>query len=283
MSNLLVRLFGWRGALYHGNTTVLDRWRHLRSRLPRVRGTGERVLDVGCGTGAFTMGIASRGYEAVGLSWDERNQTTAMDRAKLSGLSSISFPICDARKLGSETNLASAFDIVVCFEVIEHIIDDRKLMRDIYGCLKPGGRLHLTTPNYYYRSSKFDMGPFQKTEEGWHVRRGYSEAMLRELCDDAGLVVEDVTHVSFMISQLVTRLQTRLGFGRLHLLGGPIHWLITLPLRIAAAALDPWLGRLLSSIFGWPGYAIALTAYKPRFGALQKSLYRTATDRQSAA
>ncbi len=149
MSDLLVKLFGWRGALHHGSTAVYDRWRHLRRRLPKTLPGSLHFLEVGCGTGAFTMGAASRGYDAVGLSWDERNQTVANRRAKLSGLKHIRFPIGDARALDAYADLQRAFDVVVCFEVVEHILDDRKLIRDLHACLKPGGRLFLTTPNHF--------------------------------------------------------------------------------------------------------------------------------------
>lgn len=267
MSDLLVRLFGWRGALVHGNTTVLDRWRFLKRHLPRARGTGEKILDVGCGTGAFTMGMARRGYTAVGLSWDTRNQAIAERRAKMSNVKSVSFPVCDVRQLDQHKEYIGAFDIAVCFENIEHILDDRKLLVDIHRCLKPGGRLYLTTPNYFYRSSRYDVGPFSATEDGWHVRRGYSPAMLKELCDAAGFEIEETEYVTFMLSQLVTRYQTWLGLGPLRPLGRPIHWFLVLPLRVIPWLFDAWLGRFLSVCLGWPGYCIAISAYKPRFQA----------------
>src|SRR5215831_5582861 len=88
--SLLVRLFGFPATLVHGDTLVLDRWRWLKRRLP-VTANGERLLDVGCGTGAFTIGAARRGYHALGLSWDERNQTTARQRADLCRCPSAEF------------------------------------------------------------------------------------------------------------------------------------------------------------------------------------------------
>lgn len=265
-SDTLFSLLGWRGGLHHGNCNVFDRWRFLVRRLPRTRGNGERVLDIGCGTGAFTMGIASRGYEAVGLSWDERNQAVAERRARIARATGVSFPIGDARWLDEYGDFAGAFDIVVCFETVEHIFDDRKLFRDIHRCLKPGGRLYLTTPNYHYRSSIHDMGPFSTTEDGWHVRRGYTPAMLEELCAVAGLEVEEIGYVTFFFSQVVTRIQTRLAHSRLGcLLRDAGQWPLTAPLRLIPPLLDPWLGRCMSRILGWPGYSITLAAYKPRF------------------
>src|SRR5213592_3760796 len=95
--SLLVQLFGWKAALIHGSPTVLDRWLWLKKRLPT--GRDQRLLDVGCGTGAFTIGASLRGYKALGLSWDERNQTTARERARMSNAPNATFEIVDIRKL----------------------------------------------------------------------------------------------------------------------------------------------------------------------------------------
>jgi 2-polyprenyl-3-methyl-5-hydroxy-6-metoxy-1,4-benzoquinol methylase len=239
-----------------------DRWRYLRRRLPRVRDTGERVLDVGCGSGAFTIGAASRGYEAVGLSWDERNQAVAQHRADLSKVRSVSFAIGDARELDKQEEFVGAFDIVICFETIEHVLNDGKLLRDLARCMKPGGRLYLTAPNYYYQPlAPEEMGPFQATEQGWHVRRGYSPAMLRELCAVAKLEVEEITYVTYFFSQLVIRMQLAITC----VIGVLAAWMATALFRILPPVLDGWLGRWLSHVVGWPGYSIALAAYKPRF------------------
>jgi 2-polyprenyl-3-methyl-5-hydroxy-6-metoxy-1,4-benzoquinol methylase len=69
--SLLVRIFGFRATVIHGDLLVLDRWLWLKKRLPFTR-NGEKLIDVGCGSGAFTIGAALRGYQAIGLSWDVR-------------------------------------------------------------------------------------------------------------------------------------------------------------------------------------------------------------------
>jgi 2-polyprenyl-3-methyl-5-hydroxy-6-metoxy-1,4-benzoquinol methylase len=209
------------------------------------------------------MGIARRGYEAVGLSWDERNQEVAAKRAAILGLNNVTFPIGDARHLDEHENFAARFDAVICFENIEHVIDDRKLFRDMFRCLKPGGRLYLTSPNYNYRPlSAEDMGPFSLVEDGSHVRRGYTPCMLRELCQEVGFEIEEITFVSHFFSQVLTRL----GRAFSGVLRGRLAWLVTLPLRPLPLLLDGWLGRWVGSAVGWPGYSIALVAYKRRFG-----------------
>jgi 2-polyprenyl-3-methyl-5-hydroxy-6-metoxy-1,4-benzoquinol methylase len=192
----LVRLFGFPATLVHGDPMVLDRWLWLKQRLPKAR-SGERLLDVGCGSGAFTIGAALRGYRALGLSWDVRNQQVARERAALCRADTASFEVLDVRKLDDRHDLQGAFDVAVCCENVEHIIDDRKLFRDMSACLKPGGRLLLTTPLLTYRPvSDTDNGPFVEVEDGGHVRRGYSAAMLAELCAEADLAVEKFTSCS---------------------------------------------------------------------------------------
>lgn len=262
MTNALVRMIGWRATLLHGDAMVLDRWRWLERKLPLVLPGDAKFLDVGCGSGGFTLGAALRGYDAVGLSWDERNQAIASARAELLGLRLAQFPICDVRRLDKRPEFKSVFDIALCSENIEHILDDRKLMRDIHACLKPGGRLCLSTPNYdYHPVTPEDRGPFPDFEDGRHVRRGYSPAMLRELCDEAGFEVEEIGYVSHFFSQQLTAWQ-RVANDRL---GGRIGWAVTLPLRLLPVLLDDWLGCWLGRILGRPGFSITLVAYKRRF------------------
>ena len=180
--SVLVRLFGFPATLVHGDTLVLDRWRWLRKRLP-LTANGETLLDVGCGTGAFTIGAVRRGYEATGLSWDERNQRVAEERARICRAERASFVIGDVRALDAIAELRHDYDVVICLECVEHVLDDQKLFRDMAARIKPGGRLLLTTPYYYNHAiSKEDRGPFSSVETGWHVRRGYTPAMLQDLC-----------------------------------------------------------------------------------------------------
>lgn len=250
--SLLIRLFGYRAGFIHGDTAVLDRWKFVCRHLPRTR-NGERVFDAGCGTGAFSIGLASRGYETIGLSWDKRNQKTAQHRAGLVGLKNVTFPIGDLRNLGEMSEFAGKFEYVLSLENIEHVLDDRKLLQDLAKCLKPGGWLVLSAPNKDYKAvTAEDDGPFEIVENGWHVRRGYTRAMLEELCQQSGLKVEEVGSCTGFVSQKLTWLIRR---------GGRLGWLLALPFRIVPALLDP----LIAKLFRYPDFSITLVAYKPRF------------------
>jgi SAM-dependent methyltransferase len=54
----------------------------------------------------------------------------------------------------------ASFDVVVSFQVIEHIADDHLFVKEIHRVLKPGGRAFLTTPNR----------PLSLSRNPWHIR-----------------------------------------------------------------------------------------------------------------
>ena len=248
----LVQVLGFPATLIHHDTLVLDRWLWLKHHLPRVTHGSKRLLDVGCGVGAFTIGAALRGYRALGLSWDEEDQQVAQHRASICKASLAGFELQDARYLDQRLDWQNNFDIVICCENIEHIIDDRKLMADMQRCLKRGGTLLLTTPNIRYIpiTKNCDEGMFAN---GGHVRRGYSADDLKALCASAGFTVVQIGYCSGFLSQKTTGL-LRLA-SHVHALFG---WLLILPLRLVPPLGDRWISKL----FPWPGYSITLVATK---------------------
>jgi SAM-dependent methyltransferase len=253
--SFLVKLFGFPATLIHGDTMTRDRWVWLRRRLPKTE-NGEKLIDIGCGTGAFTIGAARRGYHALGLSWDQRNQNEARRRAEICKADQAQFEVQDVRNLDQRADLAGQFDIAICLDTVEHIMDDFKLFAEIARCLKPGGRLLLTTPNYYFRPlTRADLGPWSKTEDGGHVRRGYTRAMLNELCESAGLVIERFSGCSGFLSQKVTGL-----LWSITPTSPMLGWLVILPLRFAIIPFDAAVTWLLN----WPRFSICIEAYKPR-------------------
>ena len=241
--------------LFFGDTLVYDRWRWIASKLPKTN-EDLKLLDIGCGTGAFTLKSAYLGYNSTGLTWDRKSVKKCSQRAKEFALKNCKFEVFDARRLQEYSY--SGFDVILNTENIEYIIDDLSLFNAMFSKLKKGGFLLLTTPNFYYKSiTDRDNGPFSKVEDGWHVRRGYSKEMLRELCNKSGFKVEEFSYCSGFFSQKVTFLLRILN----KFVGVKMSWLITLPLRIFPIIFD----NILSKIIKYENYLICLVAYKPRF------------------
>ena len=255
MKSLLVKMLGFPATLIHGDTLVLDRWFWLKQKLAKID-SREKLIDIGCGSGAFTIGASLKGYDAIGLSWDAQNQEKANQRAVLCHAKNVEFEVADVRHLDQYRDLAAKFDTAICLEVVEHILDDRKLLRDIANCLKPGGKLLLTTPNdSYIPIDSEDKGPFLPVETGWHVRKGYNEKTLRKLCEQSGFSIDKVSFCSGFISQKITFLFRKIS--KIHPILG---WVCILPLRI----LPPVLDKNITKLINWPEYSICIEAHKPQ-------------------
>jgi SAM-dependent methyltransferase len=80
--------------------------------------------------------------------------------ARLCGIDVAESAAAHVRDLGFEATACDAsagipygdatFDVVVCGEVLEHVVDTDNLLAEIHRVLAPGGRLILTTPNLAY-------------------------------------------------------------------------------------------------------------------------------------
>lgn len=100
---------------------------------------GERMLDLGCGAGAFSAFAATAGAEVLGLDVAQ----AAIDRATTAH-PSLSFGLTEFD--GPLKLPDNSFEIVWASEVIEHVADTATWLSEIRRVLVPGGRLLLTTP-----------------------------------------------------------------------------------------------------------------------------------------
>jgi SAM-dependent methyltransferase len=107
--------------------------------LPRA--AGKRVLDVGSGEGYGPALLAGRAAEVVGVDYSP----AAVEHARSAyPLPNLRFDVMDANRL--DPALAD-FDLVTCFEVLEHVDSPEALVRSLSGALRPDGVLVLSTPN----------------------------------------------------------------------------------------------------------------------------------------
>ncbi|MBK7354674.1 methyltransferase domain-containing protein [Propionivibrio sp.] len=105
---------------------------------------GERVLDIGCGNARDMIKLVECGAKVVGVDISEGMVAGARQEFELHGIIGVDLQVGDATCL----NFAdSSFDKILCSEVIEHIPDAAKALREMCRLLKPSGRLVLSTPN----------------------------------------------------------------------------------------------------------------------------------------
>lgn len=97
-----------------------------------------RLLEVGVGTGHFLQAASARGLVPTGV---ELNPSAAA-RARARG-----YKVFEANLADLPARVASRFDAVCSFQVLEHVPDPRRLLEGMLAVLRPGGRLVLSVPN----------------------------------------------------------------------------------------------------------------------------------------
>ncbi len=115
---------------------------------------GKWVLDAGCGSGYGSAELAATARTVIGLDVS----ADAVGYARQSyGSPNVSFveASCASLPIASES-----IDLVVAFEVIEHVADWQAFLHDVQRVLAPGGRLVISTPNKdYYAETRRHTGP----------------------------------------------------------------------------------------------------------------------------
>lgn len=149
--------------------------------------SGLKVLDVGCGVGSISLYLAAQGAEVTGIDISPRAIKIANQAKTEVGLKNVVF------RQGTLRAEPKKYDLVVCFEVIEHIENDEAFVKQILVNLKPNGLLVLSTPsqnNTLYRFGFYR----QFDQEVGHLRR-YTPSTIAELLRARGFVIEEVRSV----------------------------------------------------------------------------------------
>jgi len=110
---------------------------------------GKRVLDAGCGAGYGSAELAGTAEQVTGI--DRAPEALEFARANYN-LENVRF---DEGSCESLPYADASFDLVVAFEVIEHLENWRGLLLEARRVLAPGGQLVVSTPNrLYYTESR---------------------------------------------------------------------------------------------------------------------------------
>jgi len=104
---------------------------------------GLTLLDVGCGGGLLSEEFARLGCQVAGLDPSEASLAIAREHARQEGLK-----IAYQAGVGEQLPFADAsFDIVICCDVLEHVNDLERVLKEIARVLKPGGYFFYDTIN----------------------------------------------------------------------------------------------------------------------------------------
>ena len=105
---------------------------------------GKRVLDVGCGGGLLSEGMAVRGAEVTGIDLSEKPLGVARLHLLESG-QKVEYRKISAEQMAEE--MPGAFDAVTCLEMLEHVPDPASIVESCARLVKPGGQVFFSTIN----------------------------------------------------------------------------------------------------------------------------------------
>jgi 2-polyprenyl-3-methyl-5-hydroxy-6-metoxy-1,4-benzoquinol methylase len=108
---------------------------------------GKRVLDVGSGYGGMLISMAEQGANVVGVEIDP--ERARMGKQRLADLAmQIPYHEADICSPGMNDTLGT-FDVVICQDVLEHVLDPSTVIRSLCSMLQPGGVVYIQIPNKY--------------------------------------------------------------------------------------------------------------------------------------
>ena len=165
---------------------------------------GRRALDVGCGEGYGSAILAEKAAHVVSIDISEEAVAHA---SAAYPMKNVEFQCMPAEQIPFSDN---SFDVIVCFELIEHTRDHIAVMNAMRRVLRPGGILILSTPN------KRIVSPGSPTPLNKYHLREFSVAETRRLCHSFFADVEFFTQENpFGKSRRLIRRAMALDFGYL--------------------------------------------------------------------
>jgi SAM-dependent methyltransferase len=233
MLAILAGILGRRAALLWRDPSVYTRLNWLKKRL--LPGP-VRTLDIGCAAGYYTFYASSLGNRTVGVDTDARGLKKARKVAGALKAADAEFYSIDLKELNRHAEELGQFDQIICTEVLEHILDDARLLQDLSRLLSPGGRLLLTTPFKFGRRATGEI--LSQIEDGGHVRWGYTHQELGDLLRGSGIDVISEEFIGGIVTDRLTRL-----FFILSKINKKAAWLTVTPFR-ALEAFDPALTKM---------------------------------------
>jgi ubiquinone/menaquinone biosynthesis C-methylase UbiE len=174
--------------LVFGSLDVGNRLRHacVLSVINQLELKGKRLLDAGCGRGAFTLRVAYKHPEnrIVGIDSGLKEIEESEAVRRVLGIKNLSFRNADLTHSLDENE----YDLIYCVDALEHIRDDEAVLGNFFNALKPDCNLLLHVPLLNQRRYFSCFDNWQQLD---HVRDGYDERSLVNMLKRSGFAVTD--------------------------------------------------------------------------------------------
>jgi 2-polyprenyl-3-methyl-5-hydroxy-6-metoxy-1,4-benzoquinol methylase len=203
-ARLALKLAMWPGT----NWVSRDKSQVIHHLLVGSEAQPVRTLDCGCGNAYFAYEAFRRGATCTGITiydWERRNCEEMRDYLGIPP-SRMQFQVGRLDLFADDPSNREKFDQVMMFDVIEHIMDARAALRQVHTLLDDDGFVYITTPDRDWQANA-SRGRVSRTENGWHVRNGFTFEQLETVLEESGFEPIDRLRFGTNGSTLVTRIQ----------------------------------------------------------------------------
>ena len=153
------------------------------------------AFDYGCGVGALDLYLASKGIKVKGTDISEKAMSVAKISSEVTNLESYASFI-SVKKWGLRTERYK-YDLILCIEVLEHLVHDQKIVNKFFSELKKGGLLLITVPSKNAPLYKLGLTKSFDKKVG-HLRR-YFTLDICSIVNDSGFKVIRVVPIEGII------------------------------------------------------------------------------------
>lgn len=201
-------------------------------------GTGEDILDLGCGRGVLAEEFVRKGNRVVGVdALDPNDVSPALSRYIRTNFHAEGMAGVKAALGGAQ------FDKILLLDVIEHVPDPESMVRECLSLLRPGGQVIVSVPNVANITVRVALlfGRFDYMARGIMDRthlRFFTRKTIRQLIEGQGLAV--IRH-----RMTVIPLEVMIGLASRNLVIRSLHGALI------------FLTRLMPGLFGYQSFIVA--------------------------
>lgn len=163
------------------------RGRYFRDFLKKIGSNPKRILDAGSGIGAYSFWLSKKYPDSMikGLDIDKNKLNFTNRFFKDQHIKNVHFAIGDVISL----NEKNKYDLIINIDVLEHIDNYAKVLKNFYNTLSQDGYLFIHTPQ---ANQKRIFKSLEKWHHEDHVREGFYLKQLKKELENIGFTIIEI-------------------------------------------------------------------------------------------